>query len=188
MLLGGSPSWGGPPNPTPSDAGRNTAGREGALEDNDDGVDNTAFGFSALLRNTTGFTNTASGRNALLSNTTGSNNTASGAMALGRNATGIANTASGFFALANNTGDADAVPHYRGEVGEKVSHLCPTGCRVELQPRARTGRRTRMAVEPLSWGTLTLESSLGPVMGCLSVFSVAIPREVLFSFHLIMKI
>jgi Chaperone of endosialidase len=102
VLLGGSPSWGGPPNPTPSDANQNTAGGQGALRNNTVGTENTAFGFDALGKNTTGESNTASGFFALQGNTTGHSNTASGRSALQGNTTGHSNTASGRGALQNN--------------------------------------------------------------------------------------
>lgn len=67
VLLGGSPSWAGPPpNPTASDAGGNTAGGTNALQNNA-GTFNTAFGTFTLFFNTTG-----------IANTTGNNNTALG--------------------------------------------------------------------------------------------------------------
>src|SRR5262249_45561240 len=87
LLLGGvSQSWGGPPNPTPSDP-----------------IGNTASGTSALGHLTNAVQNTASGVNALFSNTTGNDNTASGAQALHSNATGYGNTAVGHSALLNST-------------------------------------------------------------------------------------
>jgi len=108
LLLTITPSWGGPPNPTPSDANFNTAGGEEALlnvvvSGSTQGFDNTAFGSEALLNNTTGSNNTASGSAALVSNTTGSDNTASGTSALHGNKTGNSNTANGVAALAGNT-------------------------------------------------------------------------------------
>src|SRR5262245_40061929 len=65
MLLEGSPSWGGPPNPTPSDLNANTAGGSNALESLTSGLFNTAFGSFALAQNTTGGSNTAIGGDAL---------------------------------------------------------------------------------------------------------------------------
>jgi trimeric autotransporter adhesin len=120
LLLGGGPSWAGPPNPTPSDALGNTAGGtaalshntsgqyntgfgQGALFSNTTGGGNTAFGVVALVSNTTGVDNTASGVNALYSNTTGGGNTAFGSAALVGNTTGGGNTAFGFEALLSNT-------------------------------------------------------------------------------------
>ena len=103
-LLNITPSWGGPPNPTASDANFNTAGGSGALFDvTTGGVSNTAFGFYALRYNTSGDNNTAFGDAALLSNTTGSYNTAIGLDALFSNINGFHNTASGAGALQNNT-------------------------------------------------------------------------------------
>src|SRR4030095_12923038 len=82
LMLHITPSWGGPPNPTDSDAHHNTAGGTDALINVDPsasgGFFNTAFGHSALRSNTIGDANTASGANALDSNTTGGNNTANG--------------------------------------------------------------------------------------------------------------
>jgi Chaperone of endosialidase len=103
LVLGGTSSWGGPPNPTQSDDNRNTAGGTDALVNVTDGLNNTAFGFEALGSNTTGSVNTAIGTFALTFNTTGSENTACGSQALIDNTTGSFNTASGFDALANNT-------------------------------------------------------------------------------------
>ena len=78
LILGGTSSWGGPPNPTQSDDNRNTAGGTDALVNVTDGQNNTAFGFEALGSNTTGSVNTAIGTFALTFNTTGSENTANG--------------------------------------------------------------------------------------------------------------
>jgi trimeric autotransporter adhesin len=103
LMLGGTPSWGGPPNNDVSDALGNTAGGSGALVNNTTGVFNTADGFGALVSNTTGSVNTAVGLDVLLSNTTGNNNTGTGAFALFRSATGNNNTASGGNALVSNT-------------------------------------------------------------------------------------
>ena len=48
VLIDVTPSWGGPPNPTASDANANTAGGSGALFDvTSGGISNTAFGFYA---------------------------------------------------------------------------------------------------------------------------------------------
>ena len=61
LLLGGATlSWGGPPNPTVSDAAGNTAGGTDALRNVTpvdpilDGSNNTAFGRGALEFTTTG--------------------------------------------------------------------------------------------------------------------------------------
>src|SRR5262249_49691530 len=62
--------WAGPPNPTASDSGGNTAGGSGALSNETTGFSNTAFGFQALLSNSTGSANTASGASALQNCTT----------------------------------------------------------------------------------------------------------------------
>ena len=101
-----TPSWGGPPNPTQSDANFNTAGGSGALFNQGTGfsagVSNTAFGFYSLNVNTTGNNNSAFGDAALLSNN-GSNNTAIGVNALFSNTDGGDNTASGLNALYSNT-------------------------------------------------------------------------------------
>jgi len=103
-MLGVTPSWGGPPNPTASDVVGNTAGGTGALEAiTSSGFANTAFGFNALSSSTSGGYNTASGRAALFSNTTGEENTASGNQALYKNTTGSENTAIGSTALNDNT-------------------------------------------------------------------------------------
>jgi hypothetical protein len=53
LILGGAPSWGGPPNNDVSDAAGNTAGGTGALQNTfpDFGMLNTADGFGALQRN-----------------------------------------------------------------------------------------------------------------------------------------
>src|SRR6516164_4930946 len=82
LMLGGTPSWGAPPNNDESDAARNTASGTGALQNTTTGFSNTAIGNAALPNNTTGNDNTASGASALYSNTTGSDNTASGVDAL----------------------------------------------------------------------------------------------------------
>jgi hypothetical protein len=105
LMVGVTPSWGGPPNPTASDEHGNTAGGTGALEatfGGDDTSHNTAFGANALSNNRRLF-NTAIGANALFHNTFGIGNTASGANALFNNTTGEENTASGNAALFNNT-------------------------------------------------------------------------------------
>src|SRR6516164_7236734 len=81
LMLGGTLSWGAPPNNDESDALGNTAGGSGALQNNTTGSANTASGHAALSGNTTGFNNTASGHFALSGNTTGSANTASGSNA-----------------------------------------------------------------------------------------------------------
>src|SRR4051794_40248015 len=86
--LGGTASWGGPPNPTASDAGDNTAGGTDALVNtvpnviDKTGVRNTAFGAQALTTNTTGRDNSAFGAFALQSNTEGNLNTGVGLGAL----------------------------------------------------------------------------------------------------------
>ena len=54
VMLGGTPSWGAPPNNDASDAAGNTAGGTGALQNNSSGTNNTADGFSALQNNTVG--------------------------------------------------------------------------------------------------------------------------------------
>ena len=78
LMLGGAPSWGGPPNNDASDAAGNTAGGTGALQNNASGDNNTAAGALALVSNTLGFNNTGSGVNALYNTTTGDNNIAVG--------------------------------------------------------------------------------------------------------------
>jgi trimeric autotransporter adhesin len=98
-----STSRAGPPNPTPSDGFRNTAGGNGALIQNSSGLNNTGFGYGALNSNTTANNNTAIGANALISNVLGSGNTADGVNALLLNTNGAANTAIGVSALSNNT-------------------------------------------------------------------------------------
>jgi len=114
LMLERAPCWGGPPNPTQSDAGGNTAGGSGALQNTiitlppppmgpGSGDVNTAFGTSALQSNTSGQQNTAVGFNGLRFNNSGSYNTASGVGALQENRTGSYNTASGFRALLRNT-------------------------------------------------------------------------------------
>lgn len=104
LLTIGQPVEGGPPNPTSSDAQKNTAGGTDALlSTTSEAVSNTAFGYQALNTNTTGDYNTASGSAALYANTTGNNNTASGSGALYANTTGENNTANGSFALLSNT-------------------------------------------------------------------------------------
>jgi hypothetical protein len=102
LMLGGTASWGGPPNPTASDVNRNTAGGTNALLNNT-GIDNTAFGYDALKNNASGQSNTAIGVDALLSNTEGDINTAIGFAALRSNTTGSQNTATGVGALNANT-------------------------------------------------------------------------------------
>jgi hypothetical protein len=128
LLLTITPSWGGPTNPTPSDALGNTAGGTNALQNVVEtgtcvtgGCDNTAFGLHALESNTTGdentaigagalgqnngFANTAIGSATLQNNTTGHDNTASGQSALQFNTNGALNTATGSAALIlNDTG------------------------------------------------------------------------------------
>src|SRR6516165_9392644 len=64
LMLGGTLSWGAPPNNDESDALGNTAGGTGALQNNTTGSANTASGHAALANNTTGSANTASGSNA----------------------------------------------------------------------------------------------------------------------------
>jgi hypothetical protein len=104
LLFGSGPSWaGGPPNPTPSDALKNTAGGGYALYNNIGGEENTAFGYGALFSQIDAAGNTASGVDALYKNTFGQFNTASGYGALYFNTTGSFNTASGFAALFSNT-------------------------------------------------------------------------------------
>jgi len=123
FLLGVTPSWGGPPNPTSSDANSNTAGGMGALENvTEAGQSNTAFGKFALTSNTDGDFNTASGVQTLLANTTGTGNSACGANALTSNITGSFNTANGYVALsANTTGD------FNTAVGSQVLFQNTTG-------------------------------------------------------------
>jgi hypothetical protein len=101
LLLGASPGWAGPPNPTSSDNLGNTAGGSGVLINNQ-GSWNTGFGFSALGANTAGFGNTATGFNTLLHTTNGSLNTADGLNALLSNTAGVWNTAGGVNALFSN--------------------------------------------------------------------------------------
>jgi Chaperone of endosialidase len=107
--LGGAPSWGGPPNPTASDAGDNTAGGTDALVNTvpsstgNLGFRNTAFGAQALTTNTAGNNNTAVGAFALQSNAEGTNNTGVGPGALFSNTVGNNNTAVGVLALQSNT-------------------------------------------------------------------------------------
>jgi hypothetical protein len=103
LMLGGTPSWGGPPNNDASDAGGNTAGGTGALQNNSLGTLNTADGFGALQNNSLGDANTASGIYALFSNTDGFDNTATGTYTLFSNTEGFQNTASGVQALFSNT-------------------------------------------------------------------------------------
>jgi hypothetical protein len=108
LLLWVGLSWGGgPPNPTPSDSQRNTAGGEEALFHNMGGLFNTAFGYNALWKNETGNRNTATGSHTLLNNRRGDNNTASGVGALLNNIDGHWNTASGSNALLNNSSGAN---------------------------------------------------------------------------------
>src|SRR5262245_31500087 len=107
LLVTTVPSWGGPPNPTASDAHQNTAGGTGALRNvvfgPAGGFGNTAFGFDALLSNDTGFDNTAFGSAALSNNVDGFDNTALGLGALSNNVDGFDNTAVGMWTLLNNT-------------------------------------------------------------------------------------
>ena len=110
LLSTGTPSWGGPPNPTGSDENANTAGGSNALQfviapgacGTAGGCANTAFGAGALQANTIGSNNTAVGFGTLFGST-GSDNSACGANALGSNTTGSLNTAGGSGALASNT-------------------------------------------------------------------------------------
>ena len=69
FVLSSTPSWGGPPNPTASDANGNTAGGTQALLN----VDSSGFG---------GFQNTAFGSHALKATSTGDGNTAVGNISL----------------------------------------------------------------------------------------------------------
>jgi hypothetical protein len=128
LMVGVTPSWGGPPNPTESDGTFNTAGGEGALFGNT-GAFNTAFGYHALSLNAENY-NTALGAEALNVNTgnyntaigfralhatdlfshfnSGESNTAVGAQTLFNNTTGGSNIATGVNALFNNTtGDSN---------------------------------------------------------------------------------
>ena len=111
LMLGGTSSWGAPPNNDPSDGAGNTASGTGALVSNIIGIYNTANGFYALPTNTVGNYNTASGALTLYANTTGSNNTASGFQALSDNTTGSDNTAIGYGAdvSAGNLVNATAI-------------------------------------------------------------------------------
>jgi Chaperone of endosialidase len=103
VLVHGTPTWGGPPNPTPSDGNGNTAGGNGALQSvTPQGAYNTGFGFQALFNTTSGDYNTASGVGALWSNTTGVSNTAVGFETLYFNSTGSYNTAVGVESLLIN--------------------------------------------------------------------------------------
>src|SRR5687767_15046204 len=86
MMLHVPLSWGGPPNPTGSDANRNTAGGGEALNIVTTGTNNTAFGFAALAVSNQSY-NTAIGVRALVLNR------------------GDYNTAIGFHALSNGTDD-----------------------------------------------------------------------------------
>src|SRR5262245_45342355 len=94
LTLAGRMSWAGPPNPTASDTGDNTAGGTNALVNTvpvmgtNAGVHNTAFGARALTTNTDGRDNSAFGTAALQSNTEGSINVAVGAAALFSNTAG----------------------------------------------------------------------------------------------------
>lgn len=109
----------GPPNPTGSDANRNTAAGKNALfnvttggyntaigafalEDTTTGSDNTACGYATLANTTSGSSNTGCGYAALYRNTSGSYNTATGSSALISNTSGTRNTASGVNALYRN--------------------------------------------------------------------------------------
>jgi hypothetical protein len=108
LVLGVTPTWGAPPNPTDSDATGNTAGGDSALSSvTVNGVQNTAFGAGALQLTTTGDNNTAVGYNTLILNTGGDGNTASGFAAMNLNTTGSYNTAAGFAALQYNTTGTD---------------------------------------------------------------------------------
>jgi endosialidase-like protein len=102
LMLGGTSSWGAPPNNDVSDAVGNTASGTRALVNNTTGIYNTASGALALGTNTAGHNNTASGYLALYSNTRGDSNTAIGASALWANTTGGGNTAIGASALSMN--------------------------------------------------------------------------------------
>ena len=89
LLVGVTPSWGGPPNPTASDANDNAAGGTNALQNVTTigtliGRGNAALGAEALQFTTTGTENTGVGVGALQHNTTGFNNTASGTPPGGR--------------------------------------------------------------------------------------------------------
>jgi hypothetical protein len=98
-------TWGGPPNPTGSDANGNTAGGTDALANvTTNGEANTAFGYLALSLNTVGDNNTACGYAALQLNAEGINNTARGFGALQFNPSGNANTALGYSTLWRSTG------------------------------------------------------------------------------------
>jgi hypothetical protein len=117
-MLHGTPSWGGPPNPTMSDGNNNTAGGSLALQNVVQtpvgGFSNTAFGLDALENTTTGDNNTAVGAVTLVANQTGSFNTAIGQQALASNTSGDGNTATGTAALiSNTTGDNNTAFGYR---------------------------------------------------------------------------
>jgi hypothetical protein len=108
LSLAATPSWGGPPNPTPSDVNGNTAGGFEALLDLTSGTYNTAFGFEALIFNTDGDGNTAVGAFSLFKNLTGNFNSAMGDIALFNNSTGSFNVAvGGLAAAANVTGNGN---------------------------------------------------------------------------------
>ena len=94
LMLGGAPSWGGPPNNDVSDAAGNTAGGTGALQNNSLGDYNTADGASALQNNSLGDYNTAASALALYNTTLGNYNTATGFEALFSNTQGSSNTGS----------------------------------------------------------------------------------------------
>ena len=103
FLLHGTPTWGGPPNPTPSDGNGNTAGGTGAAQSvTAQGAYNTGFGYQALFNTTSGDFNTANGVGALWSNTIGVSNTAIGFETLYFNSTGSHNTAVGVESLLFN--------------------------------------------------------------------------------------
>ncbi|MBI3796749.1 MAG: tail fiber domain-containing protein [Deltaproteobacteria bacterium] len=144
FTLNGPASWGGPPNPTDSDAGDNTAGGTNALVNtvpnllDNTGLRNTAFGAEALTSNTAGTNNSALGTFALQGNTEGGDNTGIGAFALHSNTKGSSNTGIGQSALFSNT------------VGTSNSALGAFALQSNTQGTGNT-----------AFGTFTLNSSTG---------------------------
>jgi hypothetical protein len=131
LLLWVGPSWGGPPNPTGSDAQENTAGGANALANVTTGGSNTTFGLAALQNDNAGSHNTATGNGALFHNTVGNENTATGLDALYNNTDSSLNTATGGYALFTNTnGSANTA------IGYNALHDSTGGSNIAVGNRA----------------------------------------------------
>ncbi len=143
LALHGAVWAGGPPNPTKSDSGLNTAGGTGVLVKNG-GKSNTGFGAFALTANSTGSDNTAVGTDALSANTEGRNNTAVGHAALFNNTDGSVNTAVGNVALGFFTaGDDNTTLADGGQLTEGSENLY-LGLLNESLPGGKESNTTRV--------------------------------------------